>query len=293
MLHTVSKPARTVLHIASGIAPRIVCGVAASWALLAAPAIAQTQERLPLWEVGAFATGVAQQAYPGASQRIDRALVLPFVIYRGKFLRSEDGTVGLRAIKTDTLEVDVGFGGSFGSNSNDIEARRGMPNLGTLVEFGPRVKWKLGKTPDNGRLRTDVALRGVFDLTDSFKDKGLALEPELIYENTAPQGWSYSAALGLVLGDQRLADTFYGVAPAYATLARPAYQAGAGLIASRLSMGLSRKLSPELRIFGFARVASVEGAANLGSPLVRQNTGSTIGLGLTYIFARSSVSSTD
>ena len=171
MLHTVSKPARTVLHIASGIALRIVCGVASSWALLAAPAIAQTQERLPLWEVGAFATGVAQQAYPGASQRIDRALVLPFVIYRGKFLRSEDGTVGLRAIKTDTLEVDVGFGGSFGSNSNDIEARRGMPNLGTLVEFGPRVKWKLGKTPDNGRLRTDVALRGVFDLTDSFKDK--------------------------------------------------------------------------------------------------------------------------
>lgn len=266
---------------------------------------AQTREALPLWEVGAFATAISQQAYPGASQRIDRALVLPFFIYRGKFLRADQSTVGLRAFKTDTLEVDVGFGGAFGSNSNDIQARKGMPDLGTLVEFGPRVKWKLGNTPANaqgnvpgfgpggGRFRAEVALRGVFDITDGFKDKGIALEPELIYELAASNGWRYSTSLGLVFGDERLADTFYGVAPVYATASRPAYSANAGLIASRLSATVTRALSPSLRIFGFARVTSVEGSANLASPLVRQNTGSTLGFGLTYILAKSSASATD
>ncbi len=96
----------------------------------------------------------------------------------GKFFRADQGNVGLRAIKTDTVEVDVGFGGAFGSNSNDIDARKGLPDLGALVEFGPRVKWKLGEASDTGRLRAEVALRGVFDLTDGFRDKGLTLEHE-------------------------------------------------------------------------------------------------------------------
>ena len=219
--------------------------------------------------------------------------MLPFFVYRGKFLRADEGTVGLRAIKTDSMEVDVGFGGALGSNSNDIEARKGMPNLGTLVEFGPRVKWKLGGTPSTGRWRADVALRGVFDLSDGFKDKGMALEPELIYERAAADGWRYGVAAGLVFGDERLADTFYGVAPVYVRAGRPAYSASAGLITSRLSVSVARVLSPNFRVFGFGRVASVEGAANGASPLVRQNTGSSIGIGLTYILAKSARSSAD
>ena len=270
---------------------------ASFWVACPSLATAQTQETLPLWEVGAFATGVSQQAYPGASQRVDRALVLPYFIYRGKFFRADQGTVGLRAIKTDTMEVDIGVGGAFGSNSNAIEARKGMPDLGTLVEFGPRVQWKLGNTPDAmagvGRLRAELALRGVFDLSDGFKDRGIALEPELIYAYAASNGWRASTSLGLVFGDERLADTFYGVAPIYATAGRSAYIASAGLIASRLSVSLTRTLSPNFRIFGFARVASVEGSANLASPLVRQMTGSTVGLGLTYVLARSTAASTD
>ena len=40
---------------------------------------------------------------------------LPFVIYRGEYLRIDRGTVGVRAIKTPRTEVDVGFAASLGS----------------------------------------------------------------------------------------------------------------------------------------------------------------------------------
>lgn len=240
-----------------------------------------------------FGTALQQQAYPGSSQQIERALVLPFFIYRGQYFRSDRGGVGLRAVKTDTVEVDVGASGAFGSSSDDIDARRGMPDLGTLVEFGPRVKWNLGRGPGNGRLRAELALRGVFDITDRLRDKGLALEPELIFERSTGGGVRYGTSVGLVFGDERLTDTFYGVAPAYATATRPAYTAHSGLIMSRLSINLSQGLSPNLRVFGFARLASVQGAANAASPLVRQNTGSTLGLGLLYTFARSEARAAD
>lgn len=260
---------------------------AATVILLGQGAMANEGTSLPLWEVGVFGTGLKQQAYPGSAQQVDRALVLPFFIYRGQYLRSDRGSVGLRAVKTDTLEVDVGFSGTFGSNSNDIEARKGMPDLGTLAEFGPRIKWNLGSGPGNGRLRAEFALRGVFDLTDRFKDKGLSLEPELIFERRAAGGLGYSTSVGLVFGDERLADTFYGVAPAFATAARPIYKAQSGLIMSRVSVNLFQNLTPNLRVFGFARLSSVEGAANHSSPLVKQDMGSTVGFGLLYTLARS------
>jgi len=269
---------------------------ALAWTLgTLAPSEARGQQApaLPLWEVGAFAAGISQQAYPGASQQVDRALLLPFFVYRGKFLRADQNTVGLRALKTDTMELDVGFGGAFGARSQDIEARKGMSDLGTLVEFGPRVKWNLGAAPGQGRWRAEVALRGVFDVSDSFRDKGLALEPELTFERRTASGWAYSSSVGLVFGDERLADTFYGVAPDYATSSRAAYRARSGLIATRVSASIGRAISPDMRVFGYARVASVEGAANKDSPLVRQNTGTTIGLGLTYTLARSRTMSGD
>ena len=218
-------------HPQPRIAPIAYALLLATSALFAPGAHAQEAVPLPLWELGAFGMGLKQQAYPGSSQQIDRALVLPFFIYRGQYFRADRGSVGLRAVKTDAVEVDIGASGAFGSNSNDIEARRGMPDLGTLVEFGPRVKWNLGSGPGKGRLRAELALRGVFDLTDNLKDKGLSLEPELIFERSTGGGLRYGTSVGLVFGDERLTDTFYGVAPAYATAARPAYQAHSGLIA--------------------------------------------------------------
>jgi MipA family protein len=248
---------------------------------------------LPLWEIGGFVSALNQQAYPGASQSIRRALVLPYVVYRGEYFRADRGSAGLRAFKTDNTELDIGFSAALGSASSEIEARTGMPDLGTLVEFGPRIKRMLGPGAGGGRWRADLALRGVFDLTDKFRDKGLALEPELIFERSTAGGMRYSTSVGLVLGDQRLADTFYSVSPEYATAQRPAYTAQAGLIHSHLSLSVSQRLTPRLRLGGFARISSVAGGANADSPLVRQNTGSTLGVGMTYTFLRSSALAVD
>lgn len=117
----------------------------------------------------------------------------------------------------------------------------------------------------------------MFDIADSLKDKGLSLEPEHIFERSTGGGSRYGTSVGLVFGDERLTNTFYGFAPADATAARPTYSAHSGLIMSRLSLNLSQGLTPNLRVFGFTRINSVEGAANAASPLLRLNTGSTLG----------------
>ncbi len=273
---------------------KYIAGAAGLALLLSGTAHAQPEEAaaaaLPLWELGAFAFGVSQQAYPGSDEQLARGLVLPYGQYRGRFLRADRDTAGLRAVKTPRYELDVGVSASFGGSSAEIGARRGMPELGTLVEFGPRLKVNLGSWGEGrhaGRWRLDLPLRGVFDLTDSAAHRGMSFEPEINFQRRSLGGWGYAVSLGAIVGDRRLNRTFYGVAPAYALPDRPAYEAKSGLIAWRLSASVSHTLTPDWRVVGFARLDSVAGAANEASPLVRRTTGATVGLGLSYTWLRS------
>jgi len=256
--------------------------VSAAW-----PVHAQGDPGTSLWELGVFGVGVSQQAYPGSADRVDRLLALPFFVYRGKFLRADRGGAGLRALKTADFELDIGLASTFGSKADDIAARRGMPDIGTLLEIGPRLKWNLGAESGDGYWQAEFPLRGVFDFNDHMAHKGTAFEPTLVFERRSLRGWQYRANFGSVIGDRRLADTFYGVAPVYATPQRPAYAARSGLIAWRLGTTISHEVTPDLRLFAFARVDSVAGAANTASPLVVQRTGASVGLGLTYTLSRS------
>ena len=249
---------------------------------------AQDKSELPLWEIGGFALGVSQQAYPGSDQQVQRALALPYVIYRGQFLRSDGNNVGLRTLNTDKLELDVGFAGSFGSGSNEITARAGMPKLGTLVEFGPRAKWKLSSVPGQGRWSVELPVRGVFDLSDSAAFRGIAAEPRLVFANRLPSGWDYSVSASALLGSLKLTDTYYGVSAVQALPGRPAFKAESGLIATRVGLAASKRLNNDWRFFTFARLDSVAGAANDNSPLVRQKNGFSVGAGISYTWLRSS-----
>jgi MipA family protein len=249
---------------------------------------AQATSDAPLWELGAFALGVSQQAYPGSDQQVNRALALPFFVYRGDVLRADRDTAGIRAIKTPRFEVDIGFAAAFGSSSDDIDARQGMRDLGTLVELGPRLKWNLGPAPGGGRWRAEFPLRAVFDLSDSAAHRGWSFEPELVFARQARAGWRYSASVGAVVADTKLARTFYEVTSVDATALRPAYDAKSGLVGWRLGAFASRELSADWRLFGFARLDSVAGAANENSPLVRQTNGASVGVGVAYTWLRSS-----
>jgi MipA family protein len=248
---------------------------------------------LPLWELGGFGVVTSQQAYPGSDQQVNRGLALPYFVYRGEFLRADRDTAGLRAIKTPLYEFDVSVAGAFGAGSNELNARKGMPKLGTLVEFGPRLRLNLSDAKSNPRWGLDLPVRGVFDLSDSLKHRGLKAEPTLTLRGSTEGNWRYSLGAGVLLADRKLSDTLYGVAPIYATANRASYQAGSGLLAWRLSGSVAKQLTHDWRVFAFTRFDSVSGAKNENSPLVKQKNGATVGLGLSYTWLRSSSSAAD
>lgn len=264
---------------------------------VAAPAVAQQQGPTPapdlaLWEVGLVGGAVSTPAYPGADDRSTRALVLPMLIYRGKVLRADRSGVGARLINTDRVELDLGFALSLPARSDDVAARAGMPDLSSLLEFGPRLKVLLAEPTATSRVRLELPLRVPVELKSGFRRQGLVFEPRVVFQIGDGDGagtgkWQADANLGAVFGNARLNQYFYEVAPQYATADRPTYQADSGLMMTRLGLSLSRRLSPDWRVFGFTRYDNYNHAANRDSPLFRKDSGLSVGIGFTWTAHRS------
>lgn len=260
---------------------------------VATQAWAQPEADRPLWEIGAVGLGLSQQAYPGASESIGRALLIPFGIYRGEWLRVEGGGANLRAMNTPRFELDLGVSGSLGGRADDTAARRGMADLGTLVEIGPRLRWNITDPQQADRWRLDMPLRGVFELSNGLATRGAVFEPELTYSHRDREGWTYSTSVSMVWANQAMNSLFYGVSAQETTATRAAYEAKAGLLTTRLSGTVSRLLNRDTRLITFGRLDSVNGAANQASPLVQQNTGWSAGVVLAYTWKQSEAQAKD
>jgi MipA family protein len=273
---------------------RFIVPVSALLALVPAVAAEPDSRNLPLWEAGIGAAVFNTPAYPGASDRSNRNLVLPFLLYRGKVLRADQQGIGARLLDTDKVEFDVGLAGALPSRSDDVEARRGMPDLGTLVEFGPRVKYKFADLGGAGRLRFELPVRAVIEARGGLRRQGWTTEPRFVWERRGDAGrWTMEAQVGAVFGDRRIHGYFYDVAPQYATADRPAYRADSGLMLVRTGFGGTLRVNPDVRVFAFVRLDSYAGNANRDSPLFRKDTGASAGVGLAWTLARSAKRAND
>jgi outer membrane scaffolding protein for murein synthesis (MipA/OmpV family) len=244
------------------------------------------KEPLPLWEIGLVGIAAYQPAYPGSDQDIARVRVLPFGIYRGSLIRADGNGIGVRALHTPRFEWDISGSGSFGSSANKVRAREGMPAIGTLVEIGPALKVNLGDLVDAKRdphlTQLEIPVRAVFDVSHDFDHRGWTFEPRLSHTAWTGSTFALVVSAGALFGDRSLNHLYYGVDAPYATADRPAYDARAGLVATRLNASLRHKISPTLRLQYFAQVETVRGAANEDSPLVRSKQDAGIGISLIW-----------
>ncbi|MGJ9417884.1 MipA/OmpV family protein [Massilia sp. CMS3.1] len=242
----------------------------------------------PLWELGLAAGVVSTPSYPGADDRETRGLALPTVIYRGKVFRADGGGIGARVFKSDTAELDIGLAASLPARSDDVAARAGMPDLGGLAEFGPRLKLRLARFDAQSGLRADLPLRAVMEVRSGVRHQGYTFEPRLVYERRSADGkWLFDAQVAAVVGDGKINRYFYEVRPEYANATRAAYSADAGLILVRVGVFAARVINPDLRVYGFLRAENYGVGSNRSSPLHLRDNGLSAGFGLSWTIKRS------
>ena len=265
----------------------------ASLALIALAALPARAQQLPVFEAGIAGGGGWLPAYPASDQNRWRGLAVPYIIYRGSVFRADDSGLRARASLTEGIELSVSASGGVNASSNDVTARQGMPDLEWLGEIGPNLRFTLWRGEDEAsprRIVLDTPVRAVFS-TDwsSVSFRGFTFAPDIAYEHMhflSPFA-RLRVSAGVVFGTDRYADYFYDVAPEYARPGRPAYNAQAGYIGSRVSISYRLPLSERFSVVAGGRVENFSGAANADSPLFRSEWNATVVAGFAFSFWRS------
>ena len=242
----------------------------------------------PLWELGIGVAGVRFPDYRGSDQSNFYLLPLPYIAYRGSFLRADSD--GARAIlfSGKRITVDVSVSASVPTRSQHNDARQGMPDLAGTFEIGPNLNVELWQSTDKRvKFEFRMPLRQAITLESHPHSAGLTLSPNVnVDARDFIGGWKLGALIGPHFANQRQHQYFYGVAPEFATPERPAYDAPGGYSGWRAIAALSRRYG-NLYAGGFVRYDGLRGAAYAPSPLVRSDHAFTAGFGLSWIFAAS------
>jgi len=256
--------------------------------LLFSPCGHAEQALRPLWEAGAGVAALSFPDYRGSSRQRGYVLPIPFFVYRGEVLQVDREKVRGLMFKSDSWELDVSLNGSVPVRSNNNPARQGMPNLSPTVELGPQLTYRLHDN-DRYRLQFQLPLRGVEAIGHGIHHEGWLANPllNLDIKDVGPgHGWNLGLSGGPLWADARYHNYFYGVDPAYATPARPAYTASGGYSGMRLVLSLSKRF-PDMWVGGFIQAYDLHGTAFDNSPLLERKTSYAAGVAVSWVFGRS------
>ena len=248
-------------------------------------------EQLPLWEAGLGATVISFPHYRGSDERRSWVLPFPYVVYRGEFLQADEKRVRGLFFKTERAELDISVSGTPPVDSSKNDARRGMPDLDATLEIGPSLNFLLTRSDDHkARLELRLPVRAALatDFTH-VNFAGWLFQPNLnldLRDAFGHPGWNFGVLAGPMFSDGRYNQYFYGVEPAFATAARPAYNASGGYAGTQLLTSLSKRFR-KYWVGGFARWDTLNNAVFDDSPLVKSNHSFAAGFAVAWILGES------
>ncbi|HEX7953055.1 MAG TPA: MipA/OmpV family protein [Burkholderiales bacterium] len=262
--------------------------ILAAIAFGALPHLAPAAE-LPLWEAGAGIAVLDFPDYRGSDERHTLVLPVPYLVYRGDFLKADRESVRGQFYKDDRLDFHLSVNGSIPVDSSDNSARRDMPDLDPTLEIGPNLAVTMQRS-DTMHLSLRFPLRAVIATNLSHaRDEGWVFQPQVnvdFYDRFPGPGWNRGFAAGPLFGNKRYHNYFYGVAPQFATAQRPAYEARAGYAGMQFIAALSKRYA-SYWVGGFVRADTLSGAVFENSPLVRQKDSVAAGVAFAWVFDRS------
>ena len=247
---------------------------------------------LPLWQFGLGAGVISAPHYRGSKSVEEIYLPIPYVIYRGDFLKVDRDGIRSELFDSDRLRLDISLAGNIPVPKSDDSARAGMPSLDPLIEIGPELEvnlWDSGNGKSNVWLK--FPLRLVFSVGDPIMDyQGWSFSPYLNYQLNWRKFRSLTRmnlSIGPIFAANKYHDYFYKVDPEFVTPDRQEYNANSGYSGSRITMALSKN-TRDYFIGAFARYDNLQNATFNDSPLVETGDYFIFGIAFAWIFSAAS-----
>jgi len=241
------------------------------------------------WELGVGGTAAQLPLYPGSSQEDNFVIPFPFFRIQSEYFEIDEG---IRGFFYESPDIRLNVSGDFGIpvNSADSEARKGMPDLNTVLQVGPSLEVIFAggrRKPSEFRLELPLRAAIATDISNT-ENIGWILEPRLTYETLRPYkgGFAYQISSGLRYASKEFNQFYYDVPVAFATPERPAFESDAGYSGYFLDL-VGNWRYDNIIYFTFARYQNLSGTEFEESPLVEDENYLSFGVGLIWVFTGS------
>lgn len=236
----------------------------------ALPALADTTTDKE-WSVGLGVGSIYSPDYRGSKEYRQFTAPIPYVIYHGKFIRSDRDGVRTEFFASDRFEFSISGTAFITPDSSDNKKREGMLALGSTIELGPSLNIRLTGEDFQHGWYAQLPWRAVYAVGgDDNGYIGSVFQPQLVYKNTFSV-WSLTYRAGLLFGSNDYHDYYYNVTAPYLTDNRAGYEAHGGFSGWNNEISLSRVINIndiKTRLAFFIRYDNFNNADFKTSPLV-------------------------
>jgi outer membrane scaffolding protein for murein synthesis (MipA/OmpV family) len=246
-------------------------------------------EQEPLWEAGLGVGALVFPDYRGSDEMRAYPIPMPYFVYRGEFLKADREGMRGQLFDREYAELSISLNATIPVQSEDNEARAGMPDLDPTIEIGPSLDLQLWRSMDE-RVEIDLVLplRAPITIESSPQVIGWVFSPRvnLDIENVYASGWDFGVGVGPLFADRKYHDYFYSVSPELANGSRPAYEAHGGYSGAHLIASLSKRF-PKYWVGAYVRYDALQSVAFDDSPLFKSRDYFAGGIGIAWVIGRS------
>ncbi len=194
------------------------------------------------WELGVGLGSVYGPDYRGSDEYRSFSSVIPYVVYYGKFIRSDRDGVKAQFFSSDNINFSLSASAYISPDSDENKRRENMPSLGSTIEFGPSVNIRLTGDDLRSGWQLQLPWRAVFAVGGSSnKMIGSVIQPQLVYQQRF-SSWYLRYRTSFMFGSNAYHDYYYSVDAQYATVERTEFNATSGYSGFINDIALSREL---------------------------------------------------
>ena len=248
-------------------------------------AIAQDDYQLDLG-IGAFALSIPD--YPGSNEQSNYIVPMPYIYYRDDKVAVDRQGITSSLWQHNNIYFDLSASAGIPAKSKNNRARSGMPDIDWTFGLGTSLKYYWQGDPlAKNTFYSEVFARKVIATDFSSLDNigwhsGFSTTIE---RDSSVLGYAakWSTKININVNSDKYLDYYYGVQSQYQTSQRNTFASRSGYAGADISSGVMIKL-PSFWVGGFVKYYSFKHSEQIHSPLLTDNQGWAVGIGLLWIF---------